>query len=621
MRCVTFALIVATMTSHSRNWLIGLLTWLFAASGVHAALADPLVVDPSSVGGVCSDTRLPIQVSVITPWCSLTEAVKTAPSGSVIYMRGGSYPAQDLDGLGTRSDYVTIEPYGYGTPSPEPVTISALRTANTSFLRFQGFHFVGTDASNVPLTPAVFVNTGSQNIQLIDDEVTGQGIWLDHSANHVLLQGNHIHDLTTNCAHHNPGDGAGMRLGGNDIQVLGNSIQGTPQDAIDMGASSNALVANNNISTQPQSQATCGYHVDLVQAENQANGPVTIENNTFDTGGQFILRNITGLTIQNNLMLRVDGWMQLMADPGARVINNTWWGGNTSCTGCGSLILRDWTSGSSWTKPPFNYRNQMTGAVVENNIMRAFGIDSVPRSQYREDYNLIIDTRQVHSPSIQGKHTLFGSPGLANPANNDFSLAVGSRAIDSGDSSVAPATDMFGHARWDDPFVRNSGAGPTSFVDRGAVELVPPPSPAPPMSTPAPFVVRVVPKFTRRAISRRIFVFRATCSARCRLTATARLSFVPLQGRAHRHHGVGPRAAKRRHSHPKAPGLRLRGKRLTLSAGKARRLRLTLLRTDSARLHRLARRYRGHAVVVLRVHARAFNGRVASRTIRVRVRL
>src|SRR5581483_4924243 len=242
----------------------------------------------------------------------------------------------------------------------------------------------------------------------------------------------------------------------------------SPQDAMDMGASSNTLVADNLISTVPQSQATCGYHVDLIQAENQANGPVTIQSNTFDTGGQFILRNISGLTIQNNLILRVDGWMQLMADPAARIINNTWWGGNTVCTGCGSLIIRNWKSGSSWTKPPFNYRYQMNGTIVENNIMRQFGVDNVPANQYHEDYDVITDAARADTPSIQGSHTFFAAPEFTNPAANDFSLSPPSRAIDSADSQVAPPTDMFGHARWDDPLVRNTGIGPVTFADRGA---------------------------------------------------------------------------------------------------------------------------------------------------------
>ncbi len=476
----------------SRAWL-GLFTAVVFGLGCPgSASASPgsFYVDQGSVGGPCSDSYTVTQASSpATPWCSMFAAAKKVPDGSTVMVRQGTYSAQIMhwplgynqpDG---RSDYVTFEPYGYGTASVDSVTVDGIDLAGITHLRFQGMHLVGTDASDVPLTPAISIGASTQYIQLLDDEVTGQGIWLDHSTSHVLLQDNYVHDLTTNCAHTNPADGAGMRLGGTDIQVLNNRIERSPQDAMDMGASSNTLVADNLISTVPQSQATCGYHVDLIQAENQANGPVTIQSNTFDTGGQFILRNITGLTIQNNLILRVDGWMQLMADPGARIVNNTWWGGNTVCTGCGSLLLRDWAPGSNWTLPPYNYTNQMTGTVVENNVMRQFGVDSVPAAEYHEDYNLITNLAQIGAPSIQGLHTIFGSPSFVDAAGGDFHLAAGSLGIDAADSAIAPPADMSRGARWDDPQVPNTGAGPVDYVDIGASERQSPdgtPDPGPP---------------------------------------------------------------------------------------------------------------------------------------------
>src|SRR4051794_6108405 len=90
------------------------------------ANAADLVVDKDSVGGACSDARTPAQVSAATPWCTIVQAVKTAPSGSTVLVRQADFSYQQLHGFGSRTDYVTLQPYGYGTPNAEQVSIAGL---------------------------------------------------------------------------------------------------------------------------------------------------------------------------------------------------------------------------------------------------------------------------------------------------------------------------------------------------------------------------------------------------------------------------------------------------------------------------------------------------------------
>ena len=210
--------------------------------------------------------------------------------------------------------------------------------------------------------------------------------------------------------------------------MIGNTIQNTPQDAINLVHNlTNVVIDHNDVSTTQTPQ--CGDHTDLVQIEADAKGPFTITNNVFHDGMQFILRNATGLTIENNLILRVQQWMQLVADPGARIINNTWWNGNNcpdGAHGCtaGSLLIREYAPGSSWTQAPFNYTNHMTGTIIENNIMRVISNDAVnpvAASAYHEDYNLIYGPRQNNS-GLQGTHTLFAMPAFQNPTTNNYQL-------------------------------------------------------------------------------------------------------------------------------------------------------------------------------------------------------
>src|SRR5207248_2213533 len=110
--------------------LLALLAFVSVAA---AASAATLYVDPSSVGGVCSDTYSPAQAqSTSTPWCSLRQATAYAPDGSTVQVRRSIIPFTQVHwprGYGkmqNRSAYVTFEPYGYGTSAQEGVTIDGL---------------------------------------------------------------------------------------------------------------------------------------------------------------------------------------------------------------------------------------------------------------------------------------------------------------------------------------------------------------------------------------------------------------------------------------------------------------------------------------------------------------
>jgi len=62
------------------------------------------------------------------------------------------------------------------------------------------------------------------------------------------------------------------------------------------------------------------------------------------------------------------------------------------------------------------------------------------------------------------------NPNFFNRANSQFGLRAGSPAVDTGTSTGAPTTDLFGNARFDDPNVLNLGGGTPAFFDMGAIE-------------------------------------------------------------------------------------------------------------------------------------------------------
>jgi hypothetical protein len=95
----------------------------------------------------------------------------------------------------------------------------------------------------------------------------------------------------------------------------------------------------------------------------------------------------------------------------------------------------------------------------------------------------------------QDAHSTSADPKFTNAATADFRLLGGSPAIDAAMSSATnwPATDAAGGARVDDPATANTGVGPVTYADLGALEFVPPVVDHAPVVT-APGTVKGAPK-------------------------------------------------------------------------------------------------------------------------------
>ena len=63
--------------------------------------------------------------------------------------------------------------------------------------------------------------------------------------------------------------------------------------------------------------------------------------------------------------------------------------------------------------------------------------------------------------------------GMGGSTQLDLSLSAGSACIDAADGDAAPATDIVGVSRIDDPDVTNTGAGSVDYADMGAAEREP----------------------------------------------------------------------------------------------------------------------------------------------------
>jgi hypothetical protein len=436
---------------------------LTAAPGPSGAASPVLYVDRASVGGACSDGRSVGEAGFVgSPWCSLERAVAAAPAGSVVVVRGGSYPELSVDGDGGRSSVVTFKA-GAG----ESVSVAGL-DLEAGWLRFEGFRLRGQVALQ-----------GSHHLQVVGNDISPEGVMVRGSRD-VLVEGNHIHDLRRDAgcpSAPSVGNGYAVWLNSSSgvrsarVTIRGNRIANVPHDAFQVGSTDDLLIEGNDVSGVEADG--CGDHSDVLQIVEGER--IVVRSNRFhDSVHGFMVNGHGdtfrgGLRFENNLIHGISGsfGMNLYNVEGLALVNNTVWD-----TALG-VRLRDTTENPTVMR-----------VSVRNNIFDQYSseCDSVGCVTY-QDHNLI------GRGDRRGAHDLAGSPSFVDAAVGNYELAPGSRGIDAASSDDAPATDRLGRGRSDDPATANSGTGTQTHYDIGAHERLggPPPEPAPdPLPGPGP---------------------------------------------------------------------------------------------------------------------------------------
>jgi hypothetical protein len=401
------------------------------ALGEDAGSGPVLYADPHAVGGACSDSREPAEVSRAAPWCSLDRALEAAPDGALVLLRKGVYPPAEVRRR-PRARLVTFRP-----AEGEGVTLGGLSIEDASDLRFEGFAIRGRTRI-----------TFGTRIELVRNDIAREGITVRPS-DRLLIEGNDIHDLTYDGSVAGAGYGISLSGGWNDpdrpqtitnVTIQGNRFSHIPADGIQGGRIENVTIADNEF-RDITNFLRPSEHSDGVQLHGMA-ANVTIARNYFHDQPRALIAKgsiFPGLVIENNVMVKLSGIALNVYDaPGARIANNTIWD-----TGA-AVRLNDLPE----------VAGAMRGAVVVNNILDRLWFG--PEHVAVEDYNLIGE-RKPGTP--YGAHDLFGGPGFASP---NYRLSPESRAVDSAAAAYAPGGDARGQERVHVP-------------DRGALEYVPPP--------------------------------------------------------------------------------------------------------------------------------------------------
>ena len=403
-----------------------------------------LYVDGSNAS--CSDSG---PGTAAQPFCTISAAGPHAGAGQTVQVAAGTYrEVVKVSASGSPGAPIT-----YRAAPGAVVTLTGkvdgFALTNASWITVNGFQITGTTSYGINVT-------GGSHVTI--------------SNNHVTFSGQPVQGLIA----------AGIRLSGvSSSLVSGNdSDHNSDYGIMVVGGSTGVEVRGNTTyaNSRVYERATAGIRI------YQSPGNVVDRNITHDNQDS----GIECYPGANNTLI----YDNVSYDNGDHGIDNL--------TATGEVIVGNTVFGN--VTAGINVEGGSTGATIADNISVDNGIGS-PRTHSdirveqgstagtTMDYDLVDLTtpdtlliwNSVSYSSLsafqaatgQEAHGIDADPRWRAPGAGDFHLTAGSPAIDSANSGVAgePDTDVDGNPRADDPGTADTGAGPSTYYDRGAYEF------------------------------------------------------------------------------------------------------------------------------------------------------
>jgi hypothetical protein len=465
------------------------------------------------------------------PWATLQKAADTAGPGSTVYVREGTYPQRvDLHVSGEPGQPITFEPAPGeavvldGSSLEVPDEQSAMIAIDSQrYLTIRGFDITGYTSAQSGHVPMGIIVTGA--------------------ADHILLQGNVVHDMGTTFNHRNGGDAHGIGVFGTaidhpitDVEILDNELAN-----LTLG-SSEALVVNGNVTNFRLEgnliHDTNNIGIDVIGFEGTASDPTVdqardgiVRGNTVwnvDSYGNPAYgrdRSADGiyvdggrdLLIENNVVHDVNIGIEIASEHGGRSARNVTARNNLvyDATAIGIAIGGyDRRRGSTDDCVIVNntvvntdgvellVQFDTSGNVIENNVIVAGPQHVFVENAYRENVDNVLDHNLYYS--VDGNPA--GSWSWKGHPYRDFAAWTAASGNDRHSTFADPAfTDAPGgdfSLSADSPavdagaFLPSSGStdlagqprAQAGGIDLGAYEVAaPPPSPTPSLEGPITF--------------------------------------------------------------------------------------------------------------------------------------
>ena len=422
------------------------------------------------------------------PFCTIVKAAKVAVAGQTVLVSSGTYTGEVFPlHSGLQTARITFRPATGAT-----VTISGPRhgftISNKSFISVSGFRIQNTTGMGIYLSNARGVILYDNTVQTSGRRVSGA------AAYGMYLSGTVGSIVKSNRVTNNSGSGIYLASTSSSNQVESNDVSGNAYGyvrnaaGIDVRGPGN-LIKGNRVHHNEDS----GIQVFSGGNRTRVINNVVYANKGFTTTVQ---TNCTHPTTGNTRgCITGDHGIDASGVTGGQIVGNTVYGNATS-----GINLEGVPAGTS---SGFTIANNIATDNAINCPNGAGGTVKCPRNggNIRVDTNSRLGTSldfdvlhlssagplaiwgttsyttiaAFRTASGREGHGLQGDPRFNNAAIGLFTLAAGSPAIDSANSSAPGQTtaDVLGRPRVNDPAKANTGVGARTYDDRGAYERQP----------------------------------------------------------------------------------------------------------------------------------------------------
>jgi parallel beta-helix repeat protein len=406
------------------------------------ALSATFHVDENNAN--CSDGG---SGSVSQPFCTISAAASRTTAGTTVLVHAGTYTEQVTARSGASGSPVVFQ----AAPG-EAVTIRGQKygfyASGKSWVTIEGFKITNTTSDGI------HVSSGSKQVQIIGNIVVDAG----EPVSGQTAKGISVTDAS-------------------DVLVLGNIVQRNSNYGIYLVNSTAVKILENETALNAKQISRAASGIRLHSSDgNTVSSNFTHDNE--DSGIELVTGSGNNLVVNNVSYKNGDHGVDVLDSPGNRIISNS--------------VYDNVTAG-------INLEGGSTGGTLANNVSVDNGIgsartrgnirvDGTSTSGTTLDYDLVYLTTPdillvwgsasynslaaFRAATGREPHGIEADPRWTNPGLGNFGLEPDSPAIDSADSGASgqSATDTVGNARVDDPRTANTGAGPRTYDDRGALE-------------------------------------------------------------------------------------------------------------------------------------------------------
>jgi parallel beta-helix repeat protein len=418
-----------------------------AVTNVDFALAAGTYYVSNAPGSNCSNTGAG---SPAQPFCTIQAGADRAVSGDTVLVDAGTYTESvTVKSSGTATAAVVFTAADGASVTINGQTNGFLVSAR-SWVTIHGFNITDTISYGTSVANSSNITIAGNNVSFAGEPVSGQ------IAYGILLSNTSSSRVLNNRSHQNSDAGIAITNASTGVQVAGNvafsNARGFERAAPGIDVSSPGNTIANNITFNNEDSG--------IQLRSGGNDNLLVNNVSYNNGDH----GIDSLSASSNRII------------GNSVYRNVTAGINVEGISSGTTLANNIAVDNALNSPATkgNIRvssSSITGTTLDYDLVFHY----TPAVMFNWNGISYWSLGALVAATGLETHAIQADPKWLSPGTGDFRLAAHSPAIDSANAGASgqSATDGEGRPRANDSDTPNTGVGPRTYDDRGALEFQP----------------------------------------------------------------------------------------------------------------------------------------------------